>query len=78
MMKICGLLAALALLVATPARADEIKEELDGLLSRVDQLPNFQDIQEEQRMLTQDDRWKIFYFSVFGTPSATGAWGEPC
>ena len=48
------------------ARADEIKEELDGLLSRVDQLPNFQDIQEEQRMLTQDDRWKVFVFYGYG------------
>ncbi len=50
------------------ARADEIKEELDGLLSRVDQLPNFQDIQEEQRMLTQDDRWKVFLFYGYGVP----------
>jgi beta-hydroxylase len=49
------------------ARADEIKEELDGLLTRVDQLPNFQDIQEEQRMLTQDDRWKVFVFYGYGT-----------
>ncbi len=31
------------------ARAGEIKQELAGLLTRVDQLPNFQDIQEEQR-----------------------------
>jgi beta-hydroxylase len=49
------------------ARAGEIKEELDGLLARVDQLPNLQDIQEEQRTLTQDNRWKIFYFYVYGT-----------
>ena len=49
------------------ARAGEIREELDGLLTRVDQLPNFQDIQEEQRMLTQDDRWKIFGFYAYGT-----------
>ena len=33
------------------ARAGEIKEELDGLLARVNQLPNFQDIQEERRRL---------------------------
>jgi aspartyl/asparaginyl beta-hydroxylase (cupin superfamily) len=48
------------------ARADEIKEELAGLLDRVDQLPNFQDIQEEQRMLTEDERWKIFGFYAYG------------
>jgi beta-hydroxylase len=48
------------------ARADEIREELDGLLARVDQLPNFQDIQEEQSKLTQDDRWKVFFFYGYG------------
>jgi ornithine lipid ester-linked acyl 2-hydroxylase len=48
------------------ARAGEIKEELSGLLDRVDQLPNFQDIQEEQRMLTRDDRWKVFFFYAYG------------
>src|SRR6476620_5728709 len=48
------------------ARAEEIREELDGLLARVDQLPNFQDIQEEQRKLTLDDRWKIFLFYGYG------------
>lgn len=48
------------------ARAEEIKEELDGLLARVDQLPNFQDIQEEQRKLTQDDRWKVFLLYGYG------------
>ena len=48
------------------ARAGEIKQELDGLLARIDQLPNFQDIQEEQRMLTEDDRWKVFGFYAYG------------
>ncbi|MFG1931668.1 aspartyl/asparaginyl beta-hydroxylase domain-containing protein [Mycobacterium sp. NPDC048908] len=48
------------------ARADEMKEELAGLLARVDHLPNYQDIQEEQRRLTEDDRWKIFGFYAFG------------
>jgi beta-hydroxylase len=48
------------------ARAGEIRQELDGLLARVDQLPNFQDVQEEQRELTQDDRWKVFLFYAYG------------
>lgn len=48
------------------ARADEIQAELDGLLAEVDQLPNFQDIQEEQRQITQDDRWKVFAFYAYG------------
>src|SRR3954468_23768294 len=48
------------------ARAGEIKEELAGLLAHIEQLPNFQDIQEEQRVLTEDDRWKIFGFYAYG------------
>jgi aspartyl/asparaginyl beta-hydroxylase (cupin superfamily) len=48
------------------ARADEVKGELDGLLARVDQIPNFQDVQEEQRRLTQDDRWKVFLLYGYG------------
>jgi aspartyl/asparaginyl beta-hydroxylase (cupin superfamily) len=48
------------------ARADEIREELDGLLARIDEIPNFQDIQPEQRQLTQDDRWKVFGFYGYG------------
>src|SRR3954462_10477837 len=48
------------------ARADEIKGELDGLLARVEQLPNFQDIHDEQRAITQDDRWKVFNFYAYG------------
>ena len=48
------------------ARADEIRSELDVLLARVDELPNFQDIQEEQRNLTQDNLWKVFLFYGYG------------
>lgn len=48
------------------ARAEEIRAELDGLLSHVDDLPNFQDIQEEQRQLTTDDLWKVFIFHAYG------------
>jgi aspartyl/asparaginyl beta-hydroxylase (cupin superfamily) len=54
-------------IAAVEARAGEMKEELNGLLARVDQLPNFQDIQEEQRILTQDDRWKVLVFYAYGT-----------
>lgn len=55
------------------ARAGEIKQELAGLLARVDQLPNFQDIQEEQRQLTEDDRWKIFASTRTGPASKATA-----
>ncbi|MHA0289046.1 aspartyl/asparaginyl beta-hydroxylase domain-containing protein [Mycobacterium sp. C3-094] len=48
------------------AHADEIRAELDSLLENVDNLPNFQDIQEEQIKLTQDDLWKVFLLYGYG------------
>lgn len=44
-----------------------IRGELDRVLEDRARIPNFQDISEEQRSVTQDDRWKVFVFSVFGT-----------
>lgn len=44
----------------------DIRAELDRLLSAADLIPNFQDIQVEQRVLTQDDRWKVFVFHGYG------------
>jgi beta-hydroxylase len=44
----------------------EIREELDRVLVRLEDVPNFQDIQEEQRDLTTDDRWKVFPFYAYG------------
>ena len=44
-----------------------IQEELERVvLRRVDLVPNFQDVQEEQRTLTTDDRWKTFVFYGYG------------
>lgn len=48
------------------SRADEIRAELDSLLAEVSSLPNFQDIQEEQRSLTADNLWKVFLFYAYG------------
>ena len=58
------------------ARAGEIKEELDCLLANVDQLPNFQDIQEEQRTLTQDDGSKSFIFYQVIRPASMPTAGD--
>lgn len=44
-----------------------IRGELDCILEERARLPNFQDVSDEQRTITQDDRWKVFVFSVFGT-----------
>lgn len=46
---------------ATPA----IREELFAVQA-TDDIPNFQDISVEQTFLTQDDRWKTFFFYGYG------------
>ncbi len=43
-----------------------IRQELDQILQDVDRLPNFQDIMPRQYRITQDDRWKTYYFCAFG------------
>ncbi len=43
-----------------------VREELDALMRGVDVMPNFQDIQQEQRELTTDDRWKTFVLYGYG------------
>ena len=48
------------------SRADDIRAELDTLLADVERLPNFQDIQEEQKSLTHDDLWKVVLFYAYG------------
>jgi len=46
----------------------EVRAELDHVLRYVDDIPNFQDISEENRALTSDDRWKTFFFRAWGVP----------
>ncbi len=46
-----------------------IRRELDGVLEYRDQLPNFQDISTDQASITDDDRWKTFFFFGFGFKS---------
>lgn len=43
-----------------------IKEELEGILSYLDQIPNFQEISKDQNALTQDDKWKTYFLYGFG------------
>jgi len=47
----------------------DIRAELDLLLARHAELPNFQDISVDQRSLTSDDRWKTYFFSAYGVRS---------
>lgn len=52
------------------ARWEEIRAELETVLSYRDHLPNFQDISQAQRVLTQDDQWKTFVFYGYGFTSS--------
>ena len=45
----------------------DIVQELDRVLAARERIPSFQDVSEEQRSITDDDRWKVFVFYVFGT-----------
>jgi aspartyl/asparaginyl beta-hydroxylase (cupin superfamily) len=46
-----------------------IRSELEQVLTRVEDLPNFQDISVDQRALTQDNRWKTFFLYGYGHKS---------
>jgi beta-hydroxylase len=43
-----------------------IRQELDGLLKNLNNIPNFQDISPDQLDITQDHRWKTFFFYAYG------------
>ncbi len=43
-----------------------IRAELDALLLNREQIPNFQDISEDQKVLTEGDQWKTFFFYAYG------------
>ena len=43
-----------------------IRRELDEVLEYRDELPNFQDISTDQYQITDDDRWKTFFFYGYG------------
>jgi beta-hydroxylase len=46
-----------------------IRAELDDVLRYRDDLPNFQDISTDQASITDDDRWKTYFFFGFGFKS---------
>ena len=51
---------------AMEAGAPKIRAELDEVLRYHADLPNFQDISTDQYQLTDDDRWKTFFFYGYG------------
>lgn len=44
----------------------DIREELDTVLQRQADLPNFQDISVDQATITDDDQWKTFFLFGYG------------
>ncbi|MGB3535806.1 MAG: aspartyl/asparaginyl beta-hydroxylase domain-containing protein [Microcoleaceae cyanobacterium] len=43
-----------------------IRQELDSLLESLNTIPNFQDISKDQYSITQDNRWKTYFFYAYG------------
>jgi beta-hydroxylase len=44
----------------------EIKKEVDAILARYDDLAVFQNISANQSYIVNDDKWRMFFFRVFG------------
>jgi beta-hydroxylase len=55
------------------ASAPTIRAELDEVLRYQDDLPNFQDISTDQYQITDDDRWKTFFFYGYGFTAGNNA-----
>jgi len=43
-----------------------IRKELDILLEKREEIPNFQDYSARQKSITQDDKWKTYVFYFYG------------
>jgi len=43
-----------------------VREELDSLLVHREAIPNFQDVSEAQKVLTEGDQWKTFWLYAYG------------
>ncbi len=46
-----------------------VRKELDALLTRREEIPNFQDISDAQKGLTEGDQWKTFWLYAYGKKS---------
>jgi beta-hydroxylase len=44
----------------------DVRAELDSLLRHRERIPNFQDVSEDQRLLTEGEDWKSFFFYAYG------------
>jgi ornithine lipid ester-linked acyl 2-hydroxylase len=44
----------------------KVQSELKAVLSAVDKIPSFQEISEDQKVITDDDKWRTYIFYVYG------------
>jgi len=51
---------------AVEAEWGAVRKELDALLTRREEIPNFQDISDAQKDLTEGDQWKTFWLYAYG------------
>src|SRR6202167_3016179 len=51
---------------AVEAEWTTVREELLTIMARREKIPNFQDISEAQKVLTEGDQWKTFWFCAYG------------
>lgn len=43
-----------------------VRKELEGVMARREDIPNFQDISEAQKVLTEGEQWKTFWLYAYG------------
>jgi len=43
-----------------------IRKELEAVMAQREEIPNFQDVWEDQKVLTQGEHWKTLWFYVYG------------
>jgi beta-hydroxylase len=43
-----------------------VRKELEALMARREEIPNFQDVSVDQKALTEGEQWKTFWFYAYG------------
>jgi beta-hydroxylase len=51
---------------AVEAEWPAVRKELEALMTRREDIPNFQDLSEDQKVLTEGDQWKTFWLYAYG------------
>jgi len=51
---------------AVEAEWPKVRKELEAVLTRREDIPNFQDISADQKVLTQGEQWKTFWLYAYG------------